>query len=800
MYTWYGIVRYSFSVEPSLHHSSLFQLEQRRCGSCMARRTAAVLACVLVGLAAAAGAESEIDAAIGVARSGVAGDAARARDILGPLVAAGRGGFDAAVALGAACGELGEGAAAAAAYARACEIDGGGVALAAAAAALRAGRPREAAAAAAAAVAADATLLEARVIQGNALLAAGSPREALAAFAEALGGGGVDPAAHAGAGHASVALRQPDAAAGHFAAAAAAADAAARGAPADADAAAAAAAAWLNLGSALHDAGRLAAAEEALATAVARAAPDGAGPALLALGMARKDAGDMYGAGAAFMRAARAPRSPPDAHVALVWALMELGRIDDAAAALRAGMRAAPEYPWWPYIAQIKLLRGGAAGAAGVGEEFARMLAAAREAGTPDGAAAFAALALKHFVCAPLDGVLNDKARCARALRAAASVRGVAAFDVHAETYLMPGEAGAFLAAAAAAGPGARWLQKPAWGANGWGVGFVADAPAAARSLGAGWIVQRYLEDPLLLDGHKFDLRVFVTVASARPLRAYVHRHGWANIADAPYAAGAHTSHVTNAAFLEGLPHDARACRKWSTARVMRAVAAAAAARGMDGAAAAASVWAGVKDVVARTVIAGLYDTGGACADGFDGCNATAAAGVCAHKTFGFDVLVQQSPNNASGGAGHAAPPLRVWLIEVNRGPGFDFEGRLFCDEPPMAYDAFAASLATVMAMSTAGAGGAAGRACAATLDTSALPPEAAGDVAREMGHASASGEVELVAPLMAFGSCAPGVPCTAAQAGAAAVLDLSPLLPQRDAVETQHTELLRHCWPPAPV
>ena len=66
--------------------------------------------------------------------------------------------------------------------------------------------------------------------------------------------------------------------------------------------------------------------------------------------------------------------------------------------------------------------------------------------------------------------------------------------------------------------------------------------------------MQRYIGHPLLLPGihlHKFDLRVFVTVTSVLPLRVFVHRHGWANVADRPFAENSHLSHVTNAAFVE---------------------------------------------------------------------------------------------------------------------------------------------------------------------------------------------------------------------------------------------------------
>jgi tubulin polyglutamylase TTLL6/13 len=48
-------------------------------------------------------------------------------------------------------------------------------------------------------------------------------------------------------------------------------------------------------------------------------------------------------------------------------------------------------------------------------------------------------------------------------------------------------------------------------------------------------VVQRYLHKPYLLDGLKFDLRVYVLLISCDPLRVYIHKEGLVRLATEPY-------------------------------------------------------------------------------------------------------------------------------------------------------------------------------------------------------------------------------------------------------------------------
>ena len=65
------------------------------------------------------------------------------------------------------------------------------------------------------------------------------------------------------------------------------------------------------------------------------------------------------------------------------------------------------------------------------------------------------------------------------------------------------------------------------------------------------YIAQKYLGDPLLIGGKKFDLRLYALVTSYSPLTVYIYRGGFARFTHCRYEEGRITNsemHLTNVA------------------------------------------------------------------------------------------------------------------------------------------------------------------------------------------------------------------------------------------------------------
>ena len=79
------------------------------------------------------------------------------------------------------------------------------------------------------------------------------------------------------------------------------------------------------------------------------------------------------------------------------------------------------------------------------------------------------------------------------------------------------------------------WIIKPVASSCGRGIRVLAGAQVLALPKGKSALAQRYLHSPYLIDGKKFDLRIYVLVAGVDPLRVYIHSEGLTRISTADY-------------------------------------------------------------------------------------------------------------------------------------------------------------------------------------------------------------------------------------------------------------------------
>lgn len=219
------------------------------------------------------------------------------------------------------------------------------------------------------------------------------------------------------------------------------------------------------------------------------------------------------------------------------------------------------------------------------------------------------------------------------------------------ESFVLPGDEAKLAEFRAKASPPPIFAVKPVNLYGGQGITLTRDPPATTAHP---TVIQRYLDDPFLVNGRKFHARVYVLVTGLDPVRAYVYREGIARIAPEHYATDETALarpgiHVTNTALhlrhpdlrLDTDPARENAGNIWTMGAVYRQMA----AEGMD----AAAVWLRVADL-ARRFVSIAIEIGI-----FKRQAAEHARYAFPPRAFGLDVLI-----NSNG---------RPWLIEYQRNP-----------------------------------------------------------------------------------------------------------------------------------
>eukprot|EP00929_Paragymnodinium_shiwhaense_P116782 TRINITY_DN8666_c0_g1_i1.p1 TRINITY_DN8666_c0_g1~~TRINITY_DN8666_c0_g1_i1.p1 ORF type:complete len:938 (-),score=235.93 TRINITY_DN8666_c0_g1_i1:103-2916(-) len=118
-------------------------------------------------------------------------------------------------------------------------------------------------------------------------------------------------------------------------------------------------------------------------------------------------------------------------------------------------------------------------------------------------------------------------------------------FNITPASYVLPDD-NATWASAREQNPSALWIYKPTNLACGKGIKLYSskiettELKKLTEKVG---IVQRYLDQPLLINGFKFDLRIYIVVTSFDPLKAYINSEGLVRLATTPYDPSPSTLH-----------------------------------------------------------------------------------------------------------------------------------------------------------------------------------------------------------------------------------------------------------------
>lgn len=178
--------------------------------------------------------------------------------------------------------------------------------------------------------------------------------------------------------------------------------------------------------------------------------------------------------------------------------------------------------------------------------------------------------------------------------------------------------------------------------------------------MGENCIAMRYIDNPLLLNGLKFDLRIYVLVTSLRPLIIYVYNEGLTRFASEIYNGNkvnmkntfAHLTnyavnkHNNNFIYNRNLGDDDIG-NKWSLSALFAHLE----HHGVN----TDLLWSRIYDIIIKTIIACLDDLK-------DSLHQTGLSNSNFFEMFGFDVLIDSS--------------LKPWLLEVNMSASLD------CDTP----------------------------------------------------------------------------------------------------------------------
>ena len=151
---------------------------------------------------------------------------------------------------------------------------------------------------------------------------------------------------------------------------------------------------------------------------------------------------------------------------------------------------------------------------------------------------------VNHF---PESWCIGRKDRLSRTLNTMKRLHGPEHFNFHPDSYILPQERDSFqrlvknelTTALQRNNPTYSqplWILKPVASSCGRGIRVITAQQALQLPAKKKALLQRYLMKPYLIDGKKFDLRIYVLVSGVDPLRIYIHDEGLTRISTSKYS------------------------------------------------------------------------------------------------------------------------------------------------------------------------------------------------------------------------------------------------------------------------
>ncbi|CAB0014352.1 unnamed protein product, partial [Nesidiocoris tenuis] len=223
-------------------------------------------------------------------------------------------------------------------------------------------------------------------------------------------------------------------------------------------------------------------------------------------------------------------------------------------------------------------------------------------------------------------------------------------YDFFPKTWVLPGELNGLLKFAKSA-KNKIFILKPSRGSLGRGIYLTRSIEHF--DLLKMMIGQVYIQRPFLIDGFKFDLRLYVLVASCSPLRVFVYNEGLARFATREYQPTGNNLHVkymhltnysvnkNSSTFVNdehaGSKRKLSTIREWLTSRDYNAE----------------KVWSSIDDAIVKTILTALPHM----RRHYSACFPTHVDTVAAFELLGFDFILDHK--------------LKPYLLEVNHTPSF---------------------------------------------------------------------------------------------------------------------------------